>query len=203
MVSATLWKADVGQEGRREGSFPNGIGAAEPPRVTNGKVATSRARLQDGHEAPVPSRPRTHAGARILLTHVHGSSGAARGAEVTRNLTPASFPGAPRWSAGPVLLGAQAPLPGPPPCLTSWSASVYQGRVRGSRLGPITSQCYKREPHDRGKYPRVGVTSDGADNAPRLRVTCGEDSKESAPPLKRRANTHTASAQDSSTPVPS
>src|SRR5262245_9974019 len=51
-------------------------------------------------------------------------------------------------------------------------------------------------------YPRVGVTSDGADNAPRLRVANGEDSKESKPPVKRRASTHTASPQDSSTPVP-
>ena len=74
--------ADVSREGRREGSFPNGIDATGAPRVTNGKVATSRARLQDGHEAPVPSRPRAHAGACILRTHVHGPSGAARGAEV-------------------------------------------------------------------------------------------------------------------------
>ena len=49
---------------------------------------------------------------------------------------------------------------------------------------------------------RVGVTSDGAENAPRLRVANGEDSQESKPPVKRRANTHTASAQDSSPPVP-
>jgi len=49
---------------------------------------------------------------------------------------------------------------------------------------------------------RVGVTNDEAENPPRLRVTNGEDSKESKPPVKRRANTHTASIQDSSTPVP-
>src|ERR1700730_17670693 len=49
---------------------------------------------------------------------------------------------------------------------------------------------------------RVGVTSDEAEIAPRLRVANGEDSKESAPPLKRRVETHTASIQDSSTPVP-
>jgi len=53
-----------------------------------------------------------------------------------------------------------------------------------------------------GRSPRVGVTSDGAENTPRLRVTCGEDSKEPGPPLQRRVETHTASAQDSSTPVP-
>src|ERR1700730_6291594 len=53
-----------------------------------------------------------------------------------------------------------------------------------------------------GRSLRVGVTSDEAENAPRLRVTYGEDSKESEPPLKRRVKTHTASAQDSSTPVP-
>ena len=44
---------------------------------------------------------------------------------------------------------------------------------------------------------RVGVTSDGAENAPRLRVANGDDSQESEPPVKRRVETHTASAQDS------
>jgi hypothetical protein len=46
---------------------------------------------------------------------------------------------------------------------------------------------------------RIGVTSDEAENPPRLRVTYGEDSEESGPPMKRRAKAHTASAQDSST----
>src|SRR5438045_1860264 len=64
------------------------------------------------------------------------------------------------------------------------------------------THCCKREPRDPGRNHRVGVTSDGAENTPQLRVTCGEDSKESAPPLKRRVKTHTTSAQDSSTPVP-
>src|SRR4051812_43534356 len=49
---------------------------------------------------------------------------------------------------------------------------------------------------------RIGVTSDGAENAPRLRVAIGEDSQESNPPVKRRAKTHTASAHDISTQVP-
>ena len=49
---------------------------------------------------------------------------------------------------------------------------------------------------DPARGHRVGVTSDGAENAPRLRVTCGEDSQESAPPLKRRVETHAAGAQD-------
>src|SRR5262245_32336459 len=49
---------------------------------------------------------------------------------------------------------------------------------------------------------RIGVTSDEAENAPRLRVSYGEDSLESGPPVKRRANTHTAITQDSSPPVP-
>src|SRR5437764_1459053 len=53
-----------------------------------------------------------------------------------------------------------------------------------------------------GQSHRDGVTSDGAENAPRLRVTYGEDSQESVPPLKHRVKTHTASAQGSSTPVP-
>src|SRR5215472_7848637 len=49
---------------------------------------------------------------------------------------------------------------------------------------------------------RIGVTSDEAENAPRLRVANGEDSQESKPPMMRRAKAHTASAQDSSPPVP-
>lgn len=53
-----------------------------------------------------------------------------------------------------------------------------------------------------GRSHRVGVTSDGAENAPRLRVTYGEDSQESVPPLKHRVETHTASAQSNSAPVP-
>src|SRR3954453_2165317 len=44
-----------------------------------------------------------------------------------------------------------------------------------------------------GRGHRVGVTSDGAENAPRLRVTCGEDSNESVPPLKHRVE-HTPPA---------
>ena len=48
----------------------------------------------------------------------------------------------------------------------------------------------------RERSHRIGVTSDEAENAPRLRVPYGEDSKESGPPLKQRAKTHTASAQN-------
>ena len=48
-----------------------------------------------------------------------------------------------------------------------------------------------------GRSQRIGVSSAEAENAPRLRVTNGEDSKESQPPVKRRAETHTARAQDS------
>jgi hypothetical protein len=51
-------------------------------------------------------------------------------------------------------------------------------------------------------FARVGVTSDEAENAPRLRVANGEDSQESKPPVKRRVETHTANAQGSSAPVP-
>src|SRR5215831_7731345 len=49
---------------------------------------------------------------------------------------------------------------------------------------------------------RIGVTSDEAENTPRLRVANGEDSQESKPPVKRRVETPTASPQDSATPVP-
>ena len=55
---------------------------------------------------------------------------------------------------------------------------------------------------DPARSHSVGVTSDEAENPPRLRVGYGEDSLESEPPLKRRVKTHTAKSQDSSTPVP-
>ena len=56
--------AGVGQEGnRRDAVSPTGSTQRRAPlRVTNDRVAASRARLHDGHEAPVPCRPRTHAG---------------------------------------------------------------------------------------------------------------------------------------------
>src|SRR5262245_11700354 len=80
------------------------------------------------------------------------------------------------------------------------STGVPRGGVRGSRQGK--EHGCKREPRAPGTESRVGVTSDGAENAPRLRVTYGEDSKESVPPLKHRVETHTARAQGSPTPVP-
>ena len=40
----------------------------------------------------------------------------------------------------------------------------------------------------------IGVTNDEADNPPQLRVTNGEDSKESKPPIANRVETHTAKA---------
>jgi hypothetical protein len=43
-----------------------------------------------------------------------------------------------------------------------------------------------------GRSHRIAVTNDEAENAPRLTVTYGEDSKESKPPLERRVETHTA-----------
>src|SRR4051794_18193414 len=46
----------------------------------------------------------------------------------------------------------------------------------------------------RGRIHPAGVTSDEAENAPRLRVSCGEGSMEPGPPVKRRVKTHTASA---------
>src|SRR5262245_17990425 len=49
---------------------------------------------------------------------------------------------------------------------------------------------------------RIGVASDEAENTPRLRVANGEDSQEPEPPLKRRVETRTASAQHSPPPVP-
>jgi len=45
-----------------------------------------------------------------------------------------------------------------------------------------------------GKRPGIGVTSDEAENAPRLRVTYGEDSMESDHHSPARVETHTAEA---------
>ena len=45
-----------------------------------------------------------------------------------------------------------------------------------------------------GRSHRIGVTSDEAENAPRLRVLYGEDLKKSKPPLGARVKTHTAKA---------
>ena len=45
-----------------------------------------------------------------------------------------------------------------------------------------------------GRSPRIGVTKDEAENAPRLKVLYGEDSKESKPPITTRVETHTTKA---------
>src|SRR5262245_54397309 len=80
------------------------------------------------------------------------------------------------------------------------AAGRRRGRVRGSRQGQVSVTNGNHALP--GQSPRVGVTSDGAENAPRLRVANGEDSQESKPPVKRRVRTHTACAQDSAPPVP-
>ena len=83
---------------------------------------------------------------------------------------------------------------------TGGYALLPRGGVRGSRQGKSVLQTGTTR--SREVSARIGVTNDEAENAPRLKVANGEDSKESEPPLKRRVRTHTASAQDSSTPVP-
>ena len=110
------------------------------------------------------------------------------GAAVARNLPPASLEvlAKPRFLPGfqrfrevlAEILGqrtevnsllACAGRAGPPARATALSDGLfYRGSVRGSRQG-LDHGC-KREPRDPGKGHRVGVTSDGADNAPRLRV---------------------------------
>ena len=45
-----------------------------------------------------------------------------------------------------------------------------------------------------GRSRRIAVTNDEAENAPRLKVLYGEDSKESKPPIANRVETHTAKA---------
>ena len=83
---------------------------------------------------------------------------------------------------------------------TGGYALLPRGSVRGSRQGKSVLQTGTTR--SREVSARIGVTSDEAENAPRLRVANGEDSKESEPPLTRRVKTHTAITQDSSTPVP-
>src|SRR5262249_41780897 len=101
-----------------------------------------------------------------------------------------------------VLLGAQAPPPGPLPCLTGCPASSYRRRCAGEAAVTNHKSVLQTGTTDPGWNHRVGVTSDEAENPPRLRVTCGEDSKESKPPITNRVETHTAKAEDSSVPVP-
>ena len=104
------------------------------------------------------------------------------------------LPGTPQRAGAParatalsdwmVCLGLPRPCAGEP-AVTNHKSVLQTGTTRSREVSA-----------------RIGVTSDGADNAPRLRVAIGEDSPESKPPVKRRAKTHTASAHDSSTPVP-
>jgi hypothetical protein len=77
----------------------------------------------------------------------------------------------------------------PRPCAGEAAVTFHKSMLRAGTTDP-------------GRTHRIGVTSDGAENPPRLRVTNGEDSQESEPPVKRRASTHTASTQDSPAPVP-
>ena len=105
-----------------------------------------------------------------------------------------SLPGAP-WRAG-TPAGATAP--------SDWPFCVALPR-RCAGEPAVTyhkSMSQAGTTRSREVSARVGVTNDEAENPPRLRVTNGEDSQESKPPVKRRAKTHTASIQDSSTPVP-
>src|SRR5215472_15890321 len=68
MVSSTLGGWGEASRGRTRGErvdavSPTGSTHQQPPmRVTNDRVAASRARLHDGHKAPVSCRPRTYAG---------------------------------------------------------------------------------------------------------------------------------------------
>src|SRR5215813_14087713 len=80
------------------------------------------------------------------------------------------------------------------------AAGRRRGRMRGSRQGQVSVTNGNHALP--GQSHRVGVTSDEAENAPRLRVANGEDPQESKPPVKRRAKTPTASPQDSAPPVP-
>jgi hypothetical protein len=121
-------------------------------------------------------------------------------AAVTRNLPPARFffPAA-RRSFCWVLLGAQEPLPRPPPCLPGWSASVYQPLCAGEPA--VTNhKSVLQAGTTRSQYPSGSGSPVMRPKRSPVQVANGGDSKESEPPLTRRVKTHTATSQDSSTP---
>ena len=98
----------------------------------------------------------------------------------------------------------RAGAPGRATALSDWLVCVARPRPCAGEPAVTNHKSVLRTGTTRSRQvsARVGVTNDEAENPPRLRVTNGEDSKESKPPVKRRVNTHTAFTQDSSTPVP-
>jgi hypothetical protein len=89
----------------------------------------------------------------------------------------------PAWDIAPIVASEG----------TGGHALLPRGSVRGSRQGK--SVLPTGTTRSREVSARIGVTSDEAENAPRLRVANGEDSQESKPPVMRRVKTHTASPQ--------
>jgi hypothetical protein len=103
------------------------------------------------------------------------------------------LPGSPRRAGAPARAAALSErlfsLALPRRCAGEAAATNHESVLQAGTTGP-------------GRGLLAGVTSDGAESPPRPRVTYGEDPKGSGPPVKRRVKTHTASAQDSSAPVP-
>src|SRR5262249_25666371 len=94
------------------------------------------------------------------------------------------LPGTPRRAGAPARAAALSDwlvgLGLPRPCAGEAAVTNHQSVLQ---TGTTRSQAASA---------RIGVAIDAAESAPRLRVPYGEDSQESAPPLKRRVETHIA-----------
>src|SRR5262249_25264704 len=143
-------------------------------RVTNDRAATSRARLYDGHEAPVGSRPRTCAGCftiqrsgatRANRFQVHGPSGVAcdagglwplksTGARCTGEVFPpakgffrtAGDRGAPGYAAGFSIWRQHEAAPNPYPRVGQRAVQRSPSTVGGELPRPRNSCVPPRRP---------------------------------------------------------
>jgi hypothetical protein len=94
-----------------------------------------------------------------------------------------SLPGSARRADSPARAAA----------LTEWLFSLGLKAVCGGGGSDYSQVSVANGNHAiPGRSLRVGVTNDEAENPPRLKVTYGEDSKESKPPITYRVITHTA-----------
>ena len=78
--------------------------------------------------------------------------------------------------------------------LSDWLLSTFLRQCAGEAAVTNHESLLQTGTTDPGTSHQVGVTNDEAENPPRLRVTYGEDSKESVPPITNRVETHTAKA---------
>jgi hypothetical protein len=79
----------------------------------------------------------------------------------------------------------RAGAPARAPALSDWLSFLMPRPCAGEAAVTYHKSMLRTGTTDPGRIHRIGVTNDGAENPPRLRVTNGEDSQESAPPVKR------------------